>query len=510
MSKIILDKTKQYLLFGWLCSFFCISACDRQNQPTPQSNIDQAQISIESESLSTFAPNENLHTPQIPESTTTQQPYVTPTIFPVITPLGTASEYQLKEWTEPLALELVNKAERYAQGFLHADMDWILQRNGFQKAHEIIELAAKEAIVRFPETQSKERLEWLIVLSECQLSVTGYRKIPNDRIAALLESGLNDGNYDLQNLNSSLNPFGFEIRQQTAYSESIPTNVINFFGENETVSLIVISRIAPDPLSLLGANETGFVDDDGFIFIIRQNEQGFYSPLLVESGWSFPTSGFERITVNDVTLDGIPEIEVVFYVHNGSMYDREIKLWQWQEDHLVDVVDGILMPGPSDWNYSSSNLDNQPVLQTSQYINGVGGPITTTYGWDGKMFEPISIEFTDWPDDVAVPTLPSSKPTTQNTPVPEKTITREGIIQIESLFFENKDIETAISSFEQFLADPNTEEIYSRPRLYYLLALAYELSDDHVNAIQNYWYLWQNYPDSPYAILAQAKLEIKP
>jgi len=260
----------------------------------------------------------------------------------------------------------------------------------------------------------------------------------------------------------------------------------------------------------LGANETGFVDDDGFIFIIRQNEQGFYSPLLVESGWSFPTSGFERITVNDVTLDGIPEIEVVFYVHNGSMYDREIKLWQWQEDHLVDVVDGILMPGPSDWNYSSSNLDNQPVLQTSQYINGVGGPITTTYGWDGKMFEPISIEATDWPDDVAVPTLPSSKPTTQNTPVPEKTITREGIIQIESLFFENKDIETAISSFEQFLADPNIEEIYSRPRLYYLLALAYELSDDHVNAIQNYWYLWQNYPDSPYAILSQAKLEIKP
>lgn len=389
-------------------------------------------------------------------------------------------------------------------------MDWILQRNGFQKAHEIIELAAKEAIVRFPETQSKERLEWLIVLSECQLSVTDYRKIPNDRIAALLESGLNDGNYDLQNLNSSLNPFGFEIRQQTAYGESIPTNVINFFGKNETVSLIVISRIAPDPLSLLGANETGFVDDDGFIFIIRQNEQGFYSPLLVESGWSFPTSGFERITVNDVTLDGIPEIEVVFYVHNGSMYDREIKLWQWQNDHLVDIVGAIRMPGTSEWHYDKRESNNQPVLQTSEYINGVGGPITTTYGWNGNMFEPISIEFTDWPDDIAVPTLPSSKPIIQNTPVPENTITRDDIIQIESLFFENKDAETAIFSFEQLLADPNIEKIYSRPRLYYLLALAFELSSDYENAVQNYWHLWQNYPDSPYAILAQAKLEIKP
>lgn len=506
---MILDNTKHYLLFGWLCLFF-LSACDSQNKPLPQSNIDQVQSTIETETLSTSTPEKNLQTPQIPTSTATQQPYVTSTTFPVITPSGTASDYQLKEWSEPLALELVNKAERYAQSFLHADMDWILQRNGFQKAHEIIELAAKEAIVRFPETQSRERMEWLIVLSESQLSAISNRKPPNDRIIALLKSGLNDGNYDLNDLNSSLNPFGFEIRQQTAYRESVPTNVTNFFGDNETVPLIVISRIAPDPLSLLGANETGFVDDDGFIFIIRQNEQGLYAPLLVESGWSFPTSGFERITVNDVTLDGIPEIEVVFYVHNGSMYDREIKLWQWQGDHLVDVVNGILMPGPSDWNYNNSNLDNQPVLQTSQYINGVGGPITTTYGWNGNMFEPVSIEFTDWPDDVAVPTLPSSKPTTQNTPVPENAITREGIIQIESLFFENKDIETAVSSFKQFLADPSIEEIYSRPRLYYLLALAYELSNDHVNAIQNYWYLWQNYPDSPYAILAQAKLEIKP
>jgi hypothetical protein len=41
----------------------------------------------------------------------------------------------------------------------------------------------------------------------------------------------------------------------------------------------------------------------------------------------------------------------------------------------------------------------------------------------------------------------------------------------------------------------------------YLLGLAYELAGDEANALATYLQVWQNYSNSPYAIMAQAKLE---
>ena len=54
------------------------------------------------------------------------------------------------------------------------------------------------------------------------------------------------------------------------------------------------------------------------------------------------------------------------------------------------------------------------------------------------------------------------------------------------------------------------ELTWAIPRPLYLLGLAYELSGDEANAVDAYWTLWQTFPESPYALLAQAKLELKP
>jgi hypothetical protein len=43
----------------------------------------------------------------------------------------------------------------------------------------------------------------------------------------------------------------------------------------------------------------------------------------------------------------------------------------------------------------------------------------------------------------------------------------------------------------------------------YLLGLAYELAGDEVHAVQTYWKLWREAPESAYARLAQAKLEFR-
>ena len=45
-------------------------------------------------------------------------------------------------------------------------------------------------------------------------------------------------------------------------------------------------------------------------------------------------------------------------------------------------------------------------------------------------------------------------------------------------------------------------------QLEYLLGLAYELSGNERYAVNTYWWLWHDYPDTIYAVLAGHKLEM--
>jgi hypothetical protein len=46
-----------------------------------------------------------------------------------------------------------------------------------------------------------------------------------------------------------------------------------------------------------------------------------------------------------------------------------------------------------------------------------------------------------------------------------------------------------------------------KTRLLYFLGLVYELSRNEVDAAHTYWQIWNDYPESPYALMARAKLE---
>jgi hypothetical protein len=63
----------------------------------------------------------------------------------------------------------------------------------------------------------------------------------------------------------------------------------------------------------------------------------------------------------------------------------------------------------------------------------------------------------------------------------------------------------ALPMVKSLLSDPDTQG----PYVVYLLGLAYEWKGDEANAVRVYWDLWKNFPESVYARLAQAKLELK-
>jgi tetratricopeptide repeat protein len=91
----------------------------------------------------------------------------------------------------------------------------------------------------------------------------------------------------------------------------------------------------------------------------------------------------------------------------------------------------------------------------------------------------------------------------------------EKIARVEQALFETGDIPEALGLLKDLVAGPIVAPRYSsdnepdrvKPRLLYLLGLAYELSGDERAAVQAYWQLWHDYPHNPYTLMARRKLE---
>jgi hypothetical protein len=82
----------------------------------------------------------------------------------------------------------------------------------------------------------------------------------------------------------------------------------------------------------------------------------------------------------------------------------------------------------------------------------------------------------------------------------------EAVIKAEEALLTDWKPEEAIPLLQDILSYP---DYYKAPHMMYLLGLAYELIGDEQNAVRAYWNLWHNYPESAYARLAQAKLELR-
>ncbi len=99
--------------------------------------------------------------------------------------------------------------------------------------------------------------------------------------------------------------------------------------------------------------------------------------------------------------------------------------------------------------------------------------------------------------------------------------------------FQNGDVETIIESLEIAVNDPDLSAIREYPcsdlyadndqpvsilyhqvnecaAVYYWLAVAYEVRGNEEKAVEFYWYVWQNYPDSFYALVAEDRLVERP
>jgi hypothetical protein len=80
--------------------------------------------------------------------------------------------------------------------------------------------------------------------------------------------------------------------------------------------------------------------------------------------------------------------------------------------------------------------------------------------------------------------------------------------RLAEMILTDRNPAAALPILQQTLADLNSvAEPVDVDRYTCLLGLAYELSGDAPHAVQTYLQLWRDYPGSPYALIARAKLE---
>jgi len=99
---------------------------------------------------------------------------------------------------------------------------------------------------------------------------------------------------------------------------------------------------------------------------------------------------------------------------------------------------------------------------------------------------------------------------TQTTPLPAKDSTLAEATIFDPDSRQQRDVFIkAAQSLQTFLNDPSQRYLHDdeKARLHYLQGLAYELANNERDAVNVYWQLWHDFPDSPYALIVQRKLE---
>lgn len=85
----------------------------------------------------------------------------------------------------------------------------------------------------------------------------------------------------------------------------------------------------------------------------------------------------------------------------------------------------------------------------------------------------------------------------------------EQLREAETILLSGRQPAGAILLLQHLIENPFSGfEAYYRPHLWYLLGLAYEMAGDTPNAVHVYWKLWNDFSETPYALMARDKLEL--
>jgi len=289
--------------------------------------------------------------------------YETPTPLPT-PPIGTTA-YQLKDWNEEAALNFMNLAERFsfADNIPRPFGD---KRFDYQIDQSVVELAAKEALHRFPDTKYKEKLEWRIALANTILNSSDS----DEWILKKIEDALNSERLTPDNLDQLLNQFGFEIGQQQS--------ALNLFGDGQLAQVLWIVR-----------QDRGYT---GLYAALSKDDVGKYKLTKIYSSWDFNFGHDYPLRIEEHTGDGIPEIIMFPGYSNGSYCGYELVIYHWKNNHFIDASRGQFSfdqcEYPESWNYGTTDKNGAEPIESWQSVAFGSAVIRHEhYVWNGEWYE---------------------------------------------------------------------------------------------------------------------------
>ena len=310
-----------------------------------------------------------IRTPRPPTPTPYPLFFPRPILLPIATPQAGSEHYRLRDWTVEDAWSLVFTLEAYAQDLREA-VHPQSSRAGRMNSEEAIRLVLQEAVRRFPQSSDLEALEWRMVMASA-LGLYGTEQ--DEQIIRLLEQGVQVGRYDLNDLDASLLPFGFQV-SQTFTAE-------NLFGDGRLNQVLVIGMSEPSPSP-----------EGGILVAIREDQAGKVAFIRITSDWPpvVISGGFTDLVISDFTGDSQPEVLVGSYRHSGTMYGEQINIFQWREDQFVDVTPGgkgiDLDDFLCEWSWLPPDEQGNILIRTTEYIHSNLWEYNT-YLWNGTSFE---------------------------------------------------------------------------------------------------------------------------
>ena len=381
--------------FGFLFVLLLISCQHNEKAGMPTATVSTATgiVIVEETAVSpstTPIPPTNTPTksPTI-QPTATQTPTLTPTPIAQFTPptlppvtieAGSSAQlYQLRPWSDAEAAALTSLMTDYAE---QIKSDWELNsRFGDKGRKQILEIG-NEFILRYPNSPYRAEVEWKMV----DASTYFGKKPMNELFAKLIATDLNAGIATLDNFDTYLKSYGFQIDHRICQSCDLsPNSIPNLLGDGREIPIFVIQR------------QTEHFDG-GLLIAVWQDENGTFIVTPIISQWAAMkrfSGGISTLEARHITGSPQPELVVKSWGHSGSMIRSSLHMYRWNGENFVELAGTPfgLSGGTFGDELTFVDGDNPSRLQIfSNYDNR-----TAIFEWQDGSYQIVDVIFANEP-----------------------------------------------------------------------------------------------------------------
>ena len=333
---------------------------------------------------STFVPSRTPTATPLPSATATVPPTSTPIptatakatavpTLPPATPQTESSVYQLKDWTEQDALDLVNEIRTQIEHFVRdSNVHYSVNNDRFEALHGTLDVAANEAILRFPNSEKYEELVWTSLYAKARRWDNENGAV-NALLIAFLQDRLDSGFYDPAEWGERVEIYDFVILHVA--------DVENLFGDGRSIPVYKIETAISD-------------GDDGLYFTLESDEVNHQIKSIL--GYWPASHGYwvgEPI-IGDHTSDSLPEIAIMPRGHSGSICYSWLYILQWDGAQFVNLVArsdgstiGLGVCGDT-WRFLPAEENGSQSIRTDEFFVVGNTPTTMNqiFVWDQTKY----------------------------------------------------------------------------------------------------------------------------